>query len=175
MALVHPGERRAALPRCDGSSSVFNYRGGWDVWLSCDDSLDGRQRAERRRLRGSDLWPLGCMKRCWRWMKGQTFGFVQRFVITSVSVLSVCYGFKFWFKWAVSPNTVLVSADLHVDLGISCVVLRLKKSTYVQTAETVLLLHWENGSLMTLMRGFFFSRMIFGVFLTFLDRGRRTV
>lgn len=58
MALLHPGELRAAAPRCDGSSSVFNYRGGWDVWLSCDEPLDERQRAERWRWR----WRLGLKK-----------------------------------------------------------------------------------------------------------------
>lgn len=59
VALLHPGEHRAAAPRCDDSFSAFNYRGDWDVCLSSDESTDERQTPEwwRWRVQGSDLNP----------------------------------------------------------------------------------------------------------------------
>lgn len=66
VALLRPRERQAALPRCDGSSSVFNYRGGWDVCLSCDEPMHERQRAEAAQawLKGSDL----NLCNAWEWL-----------------------------------------------------------------------------------------------------------
>lgn len=94
VALLHPRERQAAAPRCDGSSSVFNYRGGWEVCLSSDESMDERQRAERRRRRlGLEEVTSNARARLliggtqpgggWKAFL-KTFVFFQRFVITSV-------------------------------------------------------------------------------------------
>lgn len=97
VALLHPRERQAAAPRCDGSSSVFNYRGGWEVCLSSDESMDERQRAERRRRLGLEEVTSNARARLliggtqpgggWKAFL-KTFVFFQRFVITSVFVLS---------------------------------------------------------------------------------------
>lgn len=93
VALLHPRERQAAAPRCDGSSSVFNYRGGWEVCLSSDESMDERQRAERRRRLGLEEVTSNARARLliggtqpgggWKAFL-KTFVFFQRFVITSV-------------------------------------------------------------------------------------------
>lgn len=142
VALLHPREQQAAAPRCDGSSSVFNYRGGWEVCLSSDEPMDERQRAERRRRR-LGLEEVTSNARARLLIGGtQAGGGWKAFLKTFCVFPKVCHHLRFLyflfshavrFKWSVSANiskvlTSAASLSSILTLGSAA---RWKKSTYV--------------------------------------------